>query len=40
MSKGDNNRLYPQMIEAIKKVKDAIILVFSPIKSAGLVNYK
>ncbi|HET7643609.1 MAG TPA: hypothetical protein VFK40_08885 [Nitrososphaeraceae archaeon] len=32
--------LYPQMIKAITKVKDSIILVFSSIKLKGLVNYK
>jgi len=39
ISKHDKDRLYPQMIEAFKKVKDSIILVFSPIKLPGLVNY-
>ncbi|MGI0051272.1 MAG: hypothetical protein ACRD8K_06000 [Nitrososphaeraceae archaeon] len=32
--------LYPQMIQAIKKVKDSIILVFSPTKLSKLVNYE
>ena len=31
--------LYPQMIQAIKKVKDSIILVFSLTKLSNLVNY-
>jgi hypothetical protein len=31
--------LYPQMIKAIKKVKDSIILVFSPTTLSNLVNY-
>ena len=31
--------LYPQMINAIKKVKDSIILVFSPTTLSNLVNY-
>ncbi len=31
--------LYPQMIQAIKKVKDSIIVVFSPTKLSELVNY-
>ena len=35
ISKEDKDRLYPQMIEAITKVKDSIILVFSPIKLSG-----
>ena len=39
ITKQDKDWLYPQMIQAIKKVKDSIILVFSPIKLAGLVNY-
>ena len=34
ISKEDKNWLYPQMIKAIKeKVKDSIILVFSPTKT-------
>jgi len=28
------------MIQAIKKVKDSIILIFSPTKLSELVNYK
>ncbi len=40
ISKEDKDRLYPQMIESIRKVKDSIILVFSPIKLSGLLNYK
>ena len=32
ITKKDKDWLYPQMIEAIKKVKDSIILVFSPTK--------
>ena len=39
ISKEDKDWLYPQMIEAIKKVKDSIILVFYPIKLSGLINY-
>jgi lipid II:glycine glycyltransferase (peptidoglycan interpeptide bridge formation enzyme) len=35
----DKDWLYPQMIQAIKKVKDSIILVFSPTKLSNLVNY-
>ena len=31
--------LYPQMIEAIKKVTDSIIIIFSPITLPNLVNY-
>ena len=40
ISKKEKDWLYPQMIKAITKVKDSIILVFSPIKLKGLVNYK
>ena len=32
ITKVDKFWLYPQMIQAIKKVKDSIILVFSPTK--------
>jgi hypothetical protein len=39
ISKQDKAWLYPQMIQAIKKVKDSIILVFSPTKLSELVNY-
>jgi hypothetical protein len=39
ISKHDKDRLYPQMIESIIKIKDSVILVFSPIKLSGLVNY-
>jgi hypothetical protein len=39
ISKEDKDWLYPQMIQAIKKVKDSIILVFSPTKRSELVNY-
>ncbi len=39
ISKRDKVRLYPQMIEAITKIKDSIILVFSPIKMIGLMIY-
>ena len=39
ITKRDKYWLYPQMIQAIKKVKDSIILVFSPTKLSELVNY-
>jgi translation initiation factor 2 beta subunit (eIF-2beta)/eIF-5 len=39
ITKQDKNWLYPQMIQAIKKVKDSIILVFSSTKLSNLVNY-
>ena len=39
ISKEDKDWLYPQMIKAIKKFKDSIILVFSPTKLSELVNY-
>ena len=38
-SKQDKDWLYPQMIKAIKKVNDSIILIFSPTKLSELVNY-
>jgi hypothetical protein len=40
ISKEDKDWLYPQMINAIKKiVADSIILIFSPTKLSDLVNY-
>ncbi len=39
ITKEDKDWLYPQMIQAIKKVKDSITLVFSPTKLSNLVNY-
>ena len=39
ITKEDKDWLYPQMIQAIKKVKDSIILVFSPTILSNLVNY-
>ena len=39
ITKQDKDWLYPQMIQAIKKVKDSIILAFSPTKLSKLVNY-
>ena len=39
ITKEDKDWLYPQMIQAIKQVKDSIILVFSPTKLSELVNY-
>ena len=39
ISKEDKYWLYPQMIQAIEKVKDSIILVFSPTNLSNLVNY-
>ena len=38
ITKQDKDRLYPQMINAIKKIRDSIILVFSPTKLSELVN--
>ena len=39
--KEDKDWLYPQMIKAIKKIsEDLIILVFSPTKLSELVNYE
>jgi hypothetical protein len=39
ITKQDKDWLYPQMIKAIKKIKDSIILVFSPTTLSELVNY-
>ena len=39
-AKEDRDWLYSQMIKAITKIKDSIVLVFSPIKLHGLMNYK
>ena len=39
ITKEDKDWLYPQMIQAIKKVKDSIILVFSPTNLSNLMNY-
>ena len=39
ITKEDKDWLYPQMIQAIKKVGNSIILVFSPTKLSELVNY-
>ena len=40
ISKEDKDWLYPQMIQAIKKFRDSIILVFSPTKLSNLMNYR
>ena len=40
ISKEDKDWLYPQMIGAINKVRDSIILVFSPTKLSNLVSYR
>jgi hypothetical protein len=39
ITKQDKDWLYPQMIQAIKKIKNSVILVFSPTKLSNLVNY-
>ena len=39
ITKQDKDWLYPQMIQAIKKVKDSIILFFSQTRLSNLVNY-
>jgi hypothetical protein len=39
ITKEDKDWLYPQMIQSIQKVRDSIILVFSPTKLSNLVNY-
>ena len=40
ITKEDKEWLYPQMVRAIKEVKDSIILVFSPTTLSNLVNYR
>jgi hypothetical protein len=39
ITKQDKDWLYPQMIQAIKKIRDSIILVFSPTRLSELLNY-
>ena len=39
ITKQNKDWLYPQMIQAIKKVKNSIILVFSPTILPDLMNY-
>jgi translation initiation factor 2 beta subunit (eIF-2beta)/eIF-5 len=39
ITKQDKDWLYPQMIQAIKKVKDSISLIFSSTNLSELVNY-
>ena len=39
IKKEDKDWLYPQIIQAIKKVKDSIILIFFPTKLSNLMNY-
>jgi hypothetical protein len=39
ITKQDKDWLYPQIIKAITKIKDSIILIFSPTKLPGLINY-
>jgi hypothetical protein len=40
ITKEDKEWLYPQMIQAIKKVKDSIVLVFSPTNLSNVMNYE
>jgi hypothetical protein len=39
ISKEEKDWLYSQIIKATTKIKDSIILAFSPIKLPGLINY-
>ena len=40
INKEDKDWLYPQMIQAIKNIRDSVILVFSPTNNlSNLVNY-
>jgi hypothetical protein len=40
IEKEEKDWLYHQMIEAVKKVTDSIILIFSPIALVNIINYK
>ena len=40
IEKEEKDWLYHQMIEAVKKVTDSIILIFSPIALGNIINYK
>jgi hypothetical protein len=40
ITKQDKDWLYPQMIKAIKKIRDSVILVFSPTRLSNLMKYK
>jgi hypothetical protein len=39
ISKQDQDWLYPKMIQAIRKVRDSIVLIFSPTTLSNIVNY-
>ena len=39
ITKHDKDWLYPQMIQAIKKIRDSIVLIFSPTNLLEVVNY-
>ena len=39
ITKHDNDRLYPQMIESVNQVTDSILLIFSLIKLRNIINY-
>ena len=39
IEKEEKDWLYPQMIEAVKKVTDSIVILFSSINLPNLVNY-
>ena len=40
ITKEDKDWLYPQMIEAVKKVTDSILLIFSPVTLRNVINYE
>jgi hypothetical protein len=40
ITKEDKDWLYPQMIEAVKKVTDSILLIFSPVTLRNIINYE
>jgi hypothetical protein len=40
ITKEDKDWLYPQMVEAVKKVTDSILLIFSPVTLRNVINYE
>jgi hypothetical protein len=40
ITKEDKDWLYPQMIEAVKKVTNSILLIFSPVTLRNVINYE
>ncbi len=40
ITKQDKDWLYPQMIKAVNKIRDSIIVIFSPIELRNIINYR